>query len=651
MAELLNKAAFRMNDEKREKRWDVQSEEDNKLADKLLDWYRSSYLDKDNRGLFDKWETIDAYWEGDANEAESDTDPASNTNIINPNVEGQVAYLIEQNLAVQTKGRGPSDVPFADMARIVLEFVKDQNKMRRKLDVHERRRMKFGTGIFRVLFDPDQLDEMGLPVIEPCNPAYVFTDPNITDVYKVNEGRFLIETMPKSISSARQSLIYDEDLVDAIEPGYEPMFTSMLFGEDEGENDSLSKDHYLHMLVWFRDKVPVKDKDKDDDEETGDTDDDKPEKKKKTKYEWRMRLVEMSGCGVILRDTKDDDDFIIPNNRYPYFFTPDMYREGTTWGKGTAELLVNTQDLINDIDDQIRINGRLTGNPQRWVNTNSGVDPDKVTNEGGLVIPTDLTGEHSMGFFDPPNMPAYIIQRRNDAISNERQIQSRFGDQQMGVQQSGVDTATESLAIQQGANAGVTHKKMLLEETLSDVFEYILELVMEYWTEEQAFRVTEREDNFEFYRPSDLKEVPVMVPATPMYQQMFMQRLQAEGLPAEAAPQYMPLKDEQGQQKQTKRAAFDVSITVGSGLPSNKGFVYTLIREAFRDGVIPAPTYAKLLREYAGLPISDDDVQALTPPQQQPGMEQMGNPMIQGLSPQGAPQQPGLSVMTGGMGM
>ncbi|MEK4263673.1 portal protein [Paenibacillus sp. FSL L8-0499] len=651
MAELLNKAAFAMNDEKTEKRRDVQSEEDCKLADKLLDWHRSSHLDKDNRGLFDKWETIDSYWEGDANEPDSDTDPASNTNIINPNVEGQVAYLIEQNLSVQTKGRGPSDVPFADMARIVLEFVKDQNKMRRKLDVHERRRMKFGTGIFRVLFDPDLLDEMGLPVIEPCNPAYIFTDPNVTDIYKVNEGRFLIEVLPKSISAARQSLVYDEDLIDAIEPGYDPMYSSMIFNEDEGVNDSLSKDHYLHMLVWFRDKVPVKDDEDKDDEDEEVTDKDKAERKKKTKYEWRMRLVEMSGCGIILRDTKDDKDFVIPKNRFPYFFTPDMYREGTTWAKGTAELLVNTQDLINDIDDQIRINGRLTGNPQRWINTGSGIDPDKVTNEGGLVIPTDMIGEQSMGFFDPPNMPQYILNRRDQAIGTERQIQSRFGDQQMGVQQSGVDTATESLAIQQGANAGVTHKKMLLEETLGDMFEYILDLVMEYWTEEQAFRITEREDNFEFFRPSDLKEVPVMVPATPAYQQIFMQRLQESGMPAEAAPQYMPLKDEQGQQKQTKRASFDINITVGSGLPSNKGFVYTLIREAFRDGVIPAPTYAKLLREYAGLPINDDDIQALTPPAQQPGMEQMGNPLIQGLTGQGAPQQPGLSVMTGGMGM
>src|SRR5690606_28743112 len=120
--------------------------------------FRSGWYDKDNRGLFEKWEVNDLYWEGDVNEPESDNDPASNTNIVNPNVEGQVGYLIEQNLAIETKARGPSDMAFADIARIILEFVKERNKMRRKLDVHERRRMKFGTGIFRVLFQPDYLD-------------------------------------------------------------------------------------------------------------------------------------------------------------------------------------------------------------------------------------------------------------------------------------------------------------------------------------------------------------------------------------------------------------------------------------------------------------------------------------------------------------
>lgn len=633
MAVLLDEDVFTTNSdrEKKDRRTDIMTPEEIALADKLLDWYRSAWMDKENRGLFEKWETIDLYWEGDANEPESDNDPASNTNLINPNVEGQVAYLIEQNIAIQTKGRTPSDVPFADTARIILEFVKEQNKMRRKLDVHERRRMKFGTGIFRVLFDPDKLDGMGLPVIDVCNPAYVFPDPNITDVYKIQEGRFVIEVMNKSISWARESGMYPEDRVNAIEPGYEPMETALIFGEEDGESDEISRDHYLHMLVWFRDKVTTKD------EETGEE-----------VTEWKIRLVEMSGDGIILRDTKDDPNFIIPGNIYPYFFTPDMYREGTVWGKGTAELLIDTQDLVNDLDDQIRINARLTGNPQRWFSTASGIDPDKWTNEPGLILPTDLDGAHpGLGHLTPPSMPEYILKRRDQAFGIERQVQTRFGDQQTGVKQQGVDTATEALALQQGANAGVQHKKLLLEETLSDMFEYILELCMEYWTEEQAFRVTERDDNFMFFRPSDLKEIPVLIPADEGYQRNFARQLQMMlGIPVENAPRYKPLLDTETNEPVTKKVALDITVTVGAGLPANKAFVYTVIKENAQ--IIPPATYLKLLREYVGLPISDDDIAAVAPPPSSPGGG-VPNPLIAGLTQQGNPMQPATNPVLGGV--
>lgn len=624
-------------------RTELMDEQEIQLSNNILDWYRSGWFDKQNRDLFTLWEKLDLYWEGEENEPESDNDPASNTNIINPNVEGQVAYLIEQNLAIETKPRGPSDAAFADVARIILEFVKERNKMRRKLDVHERRRMKFGTGIFRVLFDPDELDGMGMPIIEPCNPAYVFPDPNITDIYKVQEGRFLIEVVNKSISWARESGLYPEDRVDAIMPGYQPLETEYLFGEDDGETDNVSRDHYLHMFVWFRDKLPVRN---DEYEAEAVLDDgDNAGEKPKQKYEWRMRLIEMSGDGIILRDTKDEPDFMIPGERYPYFFTPDMYREGTVWAKSTAELLTDTQDLINEIDDQIRINARLTGNPQRWVSAESGVDPDKWTNEGGLTIPTDSQGAAGVGYFTPPSMPQYIIERRNQAFGPERQVQTRFSDQQAGIKQSGVDTATEALALQQGANAGIQHKKMLLEETLSEMFEYILELCMEYWDQEMAFRVTEENSAFEFFRPSDLKEIPMLIPSGEGYKRNFVRQMQFLGMQVDKAPEYMPLEDEMGNPV-TKKVGLDISVTVGAGLPTNKAFVYSIIKENAQ--ILPPHVYIKLLKDYVGLPVSEED---LMPPQQ-PAPAPMGMPMnpdIAGMTPQGAPMMPATNPALGGV--
>jgi hypothetical protein len=644
MADLEEEFPFQTNMSRYQKRrHEVMSEEEIAESDKFLEWFRSSHQDKENRGLFDKWETIDLYWEGEANPPESDTDPASNTNIVNANVEGQVAYLVEQNIAIEAKPRGPSDKPWRDRAVMVMEFVKEQNKMKRKLDVHERRREKFGTGIFRVLFDPDALDGFGLPCIEPCNPAYVFFDPTITDIYKIQQGRFAIEIVNRSLNYAREK--YDEELVSAIEPGYHPMEAEMVFGEDEGENDEISRDSYLHMFIFTR---------------------------YKKNGELRLRLVEMSGCGVILRDTKkeeeqeeetadeeaqemaEDEDRIFPDERYPYFLTPDMYREGTVWAKSTAELVIPQQDLIDDLDDQIRYNARLTGNPQRLVSIDSGIDPDKVTNESSISIPTaDMNGYK---WVEPPRMAESIFRRRDQALGIERQIVTRWSDQQAGVKQQGVDTATEALSLSQGANSGINHKKLLLEETLAEVFEYCLELCMKHWTEEQFFELTEKPGEYDFFRPSDLAQVPRLIPATSSYQQAFTRDFPN----AQETPHYMPLMgepDEMGNRKPiTQKIALNISVTVGAGMPQNKAFVYSVIKEAMGAQLITPPEGRKLLKEYVGLPIDEEppidmnQVQQMIQQAIQQAMttQQPPNPNVMGMTQNNAPAAP---VIPGGMAL
>jgi len=580
----------------KKRRYEVMDEEQITDSNRFIDYYKSSWQDKEQRGLFAKWEELDLYWEGEANLPESDTDPGSNTNIIHPNVEGQVALLVEQNIAIMAHPQSPSDMPFSKTVSQILEWVKEKNKLKRKLDVHERRREKFGTGVFRVLFDPDALNGFGLPTIEPVNPAYIFVDPAITDVYKVQEARFMIETVNKSISWAKKN--FDEDKANAIMPGFDIVEDWGLFGETDGENDAISRDTYLHLFVW-------------------------------TKDEDGLRLVQMSSDGVILSDSNEDEDYF-PDDRYPYFFTPLYFREGMIWGKGDAELLINTQNLIDDLDDQIRINARMTGNIQKVIGKGSNIDIDKWTNEPGLNIPADDINAWKL--VEPKPMPAYIINRRQEAMNIEVQKQTRFSDHMTGARQKGVDTATEALTLQQAGATGIDHKKLLLQETLSEVFEYILSLIKEYYNDEQAFRITEKQNEFIWFRGSSLKEVPYLIPATESYKQGLRQQM-GEMI---NEPEYMQLDGE------TKEAFFDIEVTVGAGLPNNKAFVYTVIKEAFATGAIDKTEFRDLLREYVKLPIEEQqpvDPQ-LMQQQLQQLMGQVPNANMQGLTPQGNLSQP-----------
>lgn len=562
----------------------LMTEKEIKEADKFVYWYRKAHEDKSNRGLFTRWEEVERYWEGEPDEPLDDNDPCSNTNIVNSNVEGKVALLVEQNLGIQVDPIEPSDRPFCERVKILADFIKDKNKMYRKIEMHERRREKFGTGIFRVLWNFKAIDELGLPEIGVVNPAYFFVDPAITDPYEIQNAKYIIEVESKSIYSARMK--YGDDIANAIVPNYDPVQNTFM-----PEQYDIDEELYLHMYIFTK----YKDK-------AGDM---------------KLRLVEMSGDGLILSDTKkkleeiknkekDDEEVrIFPNDKYPYFVTPDMYREGSLWGKASAELILPISDQIDEIDNQILTNARLAGNPIRLVANNSGIDADKVTNEPGLIIPTnDINGTK---WEQPPNMPAYILNKRTELMQQDRQIVTRFSDQQIGYKQKGVDTATESLNLQQNGNTAIECKKGLLQETLGEVMEYCIELGLLNWDSSMMFRITgaNGEETFESFNPDTLNKIPLLIEADTDYREKYKKNWQEHNKDKnldELDPkeyEYMQVENE------TRKIKFDLKVTVGAGLPANKAFRYNIMAESYAKQAITRREYRKYLIKNLGLDIPE----------------------------------------------
>ena len=250
--------------EKRKLKKKEQSEEKNQLAQKYLDFYRRGIEHMQGEKIFEKVKKCHKYWKGEQRTPESDSDPCSNINVIHPMVEGQVALLVEQNISVNALPVTPGDKTFAERATGILEFIKARNNMHRVIERHERSREKYGSGILRVIYDPDKLSGVGLPIIESVPIQNICIDPCITDAEKIEEAEFIIEKVVKSIFWAKEN--YGDEIAAQIDENF------FLFGEgdvfDEESADGKNA-KYLHLLVW-------------------------------TIEEGELRLVEMSGCGVIL---------------------------------------------------------------------------------------------------------------------------------------------------------------------------------------------------------------------------------------------------------------------------------------------------------------------------------------------------------------
>lgn len=557
----------------------VMTEDEEKLGQKIIDNFEEAYRAKERAGVFKDMEIAEAYWSGDfENKTE---DQLSNTNIINTNIETQVADLMDQSIDIQLRAYDPSDSPYISRARMIGDKILEVNKMPLKMQKITRRFKKFGHSWIRALFNPELLEGMGCPEIVSVSSADVYPDPAIINAEDINKGRFFIETIPATIHWAEQK--FGMEKASAIYPGYKP-YGDVRLNKMFGNDIDTSGERYLHLLYWCKYQ-------------------DKNGKEK-------LRLIQCSGCGVILKDSmnfeKEKGIAVFPTTRevrYPYWEVCDMERENSIWGKSNASLLYPLQDVADELDNAILSNARLTGNPKKLITTSSGIDPEKIDNtEGQVIISNTADGYRNV---DAPTMPQYIINRRDQIIQNERNIVSRVSDQQSGIKQYGVDTATESLALQQNAMKSVDATKTVIQIILADVLMYCMELAIEYWNEPMFFGDDEK--GFEYFSPHQLSQVPVMVPTDETYRKAF----EAEN-PGKEIPEYMEKKTKAG--KTVKRKLHVIlSVSVGAGIPKNKAFIYNMLNELYAKKAMSLKTYREYLEEYMGIPFDEEEQMELIP--------------------------------------
>ena len=425
-----------------------------------------------------------------------------------------------------------------------------------KLDIFERRRLKLGTSVFKVYFDPKANKGDGQIIIDPISPVCFFPDPKVKTTWQLQDADFVIHATMKSLTYIKATFGERAELVTA---QADPSLSLEIF---DGEGDS-SSEHGRNkvMLVerWAR------------------------------TAKGGLRLTQVAD-GVLLYDSellpkgegKPKESFY-RHCQYPFVIVNCYPVEGRLWGMGDVELLMPTQDIINDLDDQIRINARLTGNVQHVVGTASGINPRKWTARAGLKIPARDPGAWRP--VTPPPLPSYILNRRVEA-KQESEIISGRPDVTEGRRSGGLRAASAILALQEAGNRRVKHKKIFLEDGLSQVTSLCVEYIKEFFTEEHAYRIMGRKPGYIWFRGSDLLKVPKKLPVPGV-----------DG-------QYQPLAGEGGEPV-TKEAEFDIRMSIGAGLPSNRSFLYQTILELVQYNIFTVEEARMFIKEFLGWPVID----------------------------------------------
>lgn len=569
-----------------------QSEQETREAQRVQQLFEGAWLAKQNMQLHEKWSLFDDCYHGRQGVQESPDDPNSNTNIIKPIIDSQIADLVDSPQAVQVSGVELSDELYSIQVQHMLEYVLDHNKFAQKLELAEHDRLELGTSVYKVFFDEDALGGRGLPTYEVINPANFFPDPKVTSYHLLQEAEFIIHATWKPLSWFRQKFPErGKYIIRQLNVLYDPK----IYENDNSDESEYSTSQRALLLECYM---------RDDDGE--------------------LYCLTVSQH-IVLQDTRKEKGKLQRRNMYPFVVIPCYPQRGVLWGQGDVELLIPTQDIINELDDQIRINARLMGNPQIvfGINAGRGFDPRKWTAEAGLRVP--MRDVNAFRVIEARPVSSDVPARREKAFQ-EADIISGRPDVTRGQQPTGVTAFRAIAALQQAGQKGTIHKKEMLKAGFEQVLQLLYDEMIENWDTEMWIRIEGQVPDYKFYDPRKLREIEQLIPN------------ELSGKFGGSEPEHIPLTDEDGNVI-TREAEFDLKLSIGDGLPSNKAFIFDMIVDLAKLSIEGKPLiFWNELREYlrneVGLPLKDEE--DMMREQQVPG--QPGMPQSMPMPPQGLPQ-------------
>ena len=167
-----------------------------------------------------------------------------------------------------------------------------------------------------------------------------------------------------------------------------------------------------------------------------------------------------------------------------------------------------------------------------------------------------------------------------------------------------------------------------------------------------VFRITGEngEDDFTEFNPDKLNHIPVLVESDTDYRNDYKKKWEERNPNGDFKAEedsknykYMQVDNE------TRKVRYDLSVSVGAGLPNNKAYRYNIVRQAYADKALSKKEYRNYLVKNLGLNIPNTpetaeeqqelgiyDENTLKDIQQEQQIQQ--NADVEGLTANGNPQ-------------
>lgn len=399
-----------------------------------------------------------------------------------------VAYVVDQKSPQLTNNRpkglilptSQGDEPVAKLFTQVTDVIAERVDLDEVIGEVVPTGLLLGTAWFKVYWDNSKsggkYDPMnpqanapwkGDVCVEAPDPSNMYHDPQ---AHKVEDCRYIIYAVPKTVEWIKEKFNMD------VEP--DNSFETEIY---QRPSLNQAKNRVMLYEYWYKDFKTI---------DTGMMD----EKGKPITTKVSTINCTYAAGGKMLKDIKE----VFKHGRYPFVaFVPKKKRKSLT-GIGEPKNIIANQKLLNKFFDMLTRSTMLTANPILFIDSKSGIDPNKFQAKPGVVQTVHNLGTQKPAeWFQPPeisrDVPLVI-----DKIKEMIERMAGVYDANTGETPGGVTAAAAIQMLVEQGSIPIKGIKRNLNAAIKNVYEIMIELVKENYTEERYIRITDEQGDMQF---------------------------------------------------------------------------------------------------------------------------------------------------------
>lgn len=424
-------------------------------------------------------------------------------NIIRPTVQTIIPIMTDTQPGIDVLPQEPRDYGFADVLSKVNRSWWNRRSMPITIVEVLTDECVYDIGVVKVVWNKDLDGGRGDVECIVLDPNNVFVLDNSSDFNK--NCPVVVELYPSSVGELKRKFPDKAHLIKSTGRPSEMSDTTSQNTEvyvvspvdkDEGTANSNAPGSGIdeNDIVWcaemWIDDYAVDEMETDEIDATG-----LPVKKSVRKYPLGKVVQAIPDLKVIL----NVDGNPYSDGEKPYVRFIDTIRPRQFYGEGEVGALIETQDMINQTLATIYDHQKLMVNPVWIIDNDSGVDPEMITNQIGLIVQKNRGSQVSRE--QAPPIPPQLFEFYN-LLQNLGNTQSGVHDITQGRKPVGITAAEAISTMQEAAQTRIRLKERNMQVSLQQIGRLVVSRFLQFYRTPRIVKLTGAKqwpEYFEFF--------------------------------------------------------------------------------------------------------------------------------------------------------